>query len=203
MKQLLTKQKVNEGKITVLGTQMVSIAQTTLKEIDRLQKDIVDNNKRLRKLTQWVMQMQVMIDKFIWKVSDKANAIRFLAFILGRISANMERTLSKYQQLFADLDHLMDGLDSLSSGLLSDTINPPGKLAELLEHVNMELIDHFKEYELAMTEIHQYYDLPLVSYSYTDGMLILQIPIYIKHYQQQTLELFSLQTVPVPYHPKY
>ena len=31
MKQLLTRQKVNEGKITALGTQMVSIAQTTLK----------------------------------------------------------------------------------------------------------------------------------------------------------------------------
>ena len=52
-----------------------------------------------------------------------------------------------------------------------------------------------------MTEIHQYCDLPLVSYSYTDEMLILQISIYIKHYQQQTLELFILQTVPVPYHP--
>ena len=201
MKQLLTRQKVNEGKITALGTHMVSIAQTTLKEIDRLQKDIADNNKRLRRLTQRVMQMQVIIDKFIWKVSDNANAIRFLAFILGRISANMERNLSKYQQLLADLDHLMDGLDSLSSGLLSHSIILPGKLAELLEHMNMELIEHFKEYELAMTEIHQYYDLPLVSYSYTDGMLILQIPIYIKHYQQQTLELFSLQTVPVPYHP--
>ena len=201
MKQLLTKQRVNEGKITVLGMQMVSIAQTILKEIDRPQKDIVDNNKRLRRLTQWVMQMQVIIDKFIWKVSDNVNAIRFLAFILGRISANMERNLSKYQQLLADLDHLMDGLDSLSSGLLSHTIIPPGKLPELLEHVNMELIEHFKEYELAMTEIHQYYDLPLVSYSYMDGMLILQIPIYIKHYLQQTLELFSLQTVPGPYHP--
>ena len=200
MKQLLTKQKVNEGKITALGIHMVSIAQTTLKDIDRLQKDIVDNNKRLRRLTQCVMQMQVIVDKFIWKVSDNVNAIRFLAFILGRISANMERNLSKYQQLLADLNHLMDGLDTLSSGLLSHTIIPPGKLAELLEHVNMELIEHFKEYELAMTEIHQYFDLPLVSCSYTDGMLILQIPVYIKHYQQQTLELFSLQTVPVPYH---
>ena len=30
-------------------------------------------------------------------------------------------------------------------------------------------------------------------------MLILQIPIYVKHYKQQTLEF--LQTVPVPYHP--
>ena len=95
----------------------------------------------------------------------------------------------------------MDGLDTLSSGLLSHIIIPSGKLAELLDHVKMKLIEHFKEYELAMTEIHQYYDLPLMSYSYTDGMLILQIPINVKHYQQKTLELFSLQTVPVPYHP--
>ena len=95
MKKQLTKQRINEGKITALGTQMVSIAQTTLKEIERLQKDIVDNNKRHKRLT-CVMQMQVIIDKFIWKVSDNANAIRFLAFILGRISANMERNLSKY-----------------------------------------------------------------------------------------------------------
>ena len=122
------------------------------------------------------------IDKFIWKVSDNANSIRFLVFILGRISANMERNLSKYQQLFADLDHLMYGLDTLSSGLLSQVI-AAGKLAELLDHVRMKLIEHVKEYELAMTEIHQYYDLPSVSYSYTDDMLIFQIPIYVKHCQ--------------------
>ena len=122
MKKLLAKQKVNEGKITGLGTQMVSIVQITLKGIDRLQKDIVDNNKRLKRLTQCAMQMQVVVDKSIWKVSDNANAIRFLAFILGRISANMERNLSKYQQLLVDLDHLIDGLDTLSSGLLSHTI---------------------------------------------------------------------------------
>ena len=86
MKKLLTQQKVNEGRITALETEMVSIAQTTLKEIDRLQKDIVHNNKGLRRLTQHMMQMQVIMDKFIWEVSDNANAIRFLAFILGRIS---------------------------------------------------------------------------------------------------------------------
>ena len=66
MKKLLTKRQINEGKITALGTQMASIAQTTLKEIERFQKDIVDNRlKRLKRLTQCVMQMQVIIDKFI------------------------------------------------------------------------------------------------------------------------------------------
>ena len=121
------------------------------------------------------------MDKFIWKVSDNANAHRFLAFIVGRISASMERNLSKYQQLLAYLDHLMDWPDTLSSGLLSCAIILAGKLAELLDHVKMTLIEHFKEYELAMTEIHEYYNLPLVSYSYTDNILILQIQIYVKN----------------------
>ena len=65
MKKLLAKEKINEGKITALGTQMVSITQTTLKEIERLQKDIVESNKRLESLTQ--MHMQLIIDKFIWR----------------------------------------------------------------------------------------------------------------------------------------
>ena len=80
----------------------------------------------------------------------------------------MERNLSKYQQLLADLDHLIDGLDTLSSCLLSYTIIPLGKLAEILDHVKMKLIEHFKVYEMAITEIHQYYDFPLISYSYTE-----------------------------------
>ena len=49
-------------------------------------------------------------------------------------------------------------LDTLSSGLLSYTIIPPVKLAELLDHVKRKLMEHFEEYELAMAEIHQYYD---------------------------------------------
>ena len=44
--EIVNQTKVNEGRITALGTQMVSIAQPTLKEIYRLQKDIVDNNKK-------------------------------------------------------------------------------------------------------------------------------------------------------------
>ena len=58
--------------------------------------------------------------------------------------------------------------------------NTPGILAELLNYMTRKLMEHFKEYELAMTEIHQYYDLPLVSY--TDDMLVIEIPIYVKHY---------------------
>ena len=116
MKKLLTRQKVSDGKITVLGTKMVSVTQSSVKEIERLQTDIVESNKRLGILRKCVIHLKVIINKFILKASDNANAIRFVAIILGRISANMERKLSKCQQLLADWDHLMDGLDNLSSG---------------------------------------------------------------------------------------
>ena len=59
MKKLLAKQKINEGIITALGTQMVSIALIILKENERLQTDIVESNTRLEMLTQCVMHMQV------------------------------------------------------------------------------------------------------------------------------------------------
>ena len=92
----------------------------------------------------------------------------------------MERNLSKYQQLLADLDSLIDELDTLSSGLLSHTIILSGKLAELLDHVKRKLMEHFKKYKVAVTEVHQYYDKALVSYSYTADMLVLQTPIVCK-----------------------
>ena len=57
MKKLLTKQKLNEGKIRASGTQMVPVAQTTLKVNERLQKDIAESNKRLERSTQCVMHM--------------------------------------------------------------------------------------------------------------------------------------------------
>ena len=45
-KKLLARQKVTAGKIAALGTQMVPISQTSFKEIERLQIDIVETNKR-------------------------------------------------------------------------------------------------------------------------------------------------------------
>ena len=42
-------------------------------------------------LTQHIIHIKVKMDKFILKVNNNANAIRFLTFMLGRISANMKK----------------------------------------------------------------------------------------------------------------
>ena len=73
---------------------------------------------------------------------------------IGKDTSQYGKTSVKISTIIGRFRPLMDGLDTLSSGLLSHTITPPGKLAELLEHVKMKSIEHFKEYELAMTVIH-------------------------------------------------
>ena len=95
MKKLLDRQKVNEGKITALATQMVSIVQTTLKKIERIQKDIVESNKRCERLAQLVIHMQMIIDKFIWKVSNMADAIRFFGIHTGKNVSQYGKKLVK------------------------------------------------------------------------------------------------------------
>ena len=58
VKNLMPRQKVTEGKITALGTQMVSIPQTSIQEIERLHTDIAESNKRLEMLTQCVIHIK-------------------------------------------------------------------------------------------------------------------------------------------------
>ena len=65
---------------------------------------------------------------------------------MGRISGNMERNLSKYQQLLADLDHPMDGLDAISSGLLSYTIILPGKISRIIRPCKNGIDYHIHPY---------------------------------------------------------
>ena len=52
---------------------MVSIAQTSPKEIERLQTDVVTTNKGLTMLTQHVMHKKLLMYVFMRRVNDNAS----------------------------------------------------------------------------------------------------------------------------------
>ena len=77
-KKLIDSHKVYKGKITAFGTEMLSVIQTSLKEIERLQTDIVTTNKVLEMLPQCVMHMKLITNTFIQKIrklNKNANSI--------------------------------------------------------------------------------------------------------------------------------
>ena len=112
----------------------------------------------------------------------------------------MERYLALYEQIISELDHLLDALDNLSNGLLSHSVISPDVLKELIDHVKQELVEKYPEYELVIDQVHEYYNLPFVSFDYQEGILGIQIPLFIKLKLQEPLYLYNIRSIPVPFH---
>ena len=98
------------------------------------------------------------------------------------------------------MNNLLDAIDDLEKGELSHRVIPHRELANMLKHVKEQIEMHYPEYELVLEDTHNYYNLPLVVYTYEQGVLGIQIPVFLKHRLLLPLHLYNLRTVPVPFH---
>ena len=55
-------------------------------------------------------------------------------------------------------------------------------------------------FEIVTDNEQDYYQMPLISATYVQNMIVLQIPIYIKPVTQKPLLMYKIKTIPVPYH---
>ena len=75
----------------------------------------------------------------------------------------------------------------------------PSKIQEILE-VKKAIQTMNPDYDIIIKRLHLYYDMKLVSFIiYRDKYLIIQFPIFIQPYTQQTLILYQIETVLVPH----
>ena len=98
------------------------------------------------------------------------------------------------------LNNLLDAIDDLEKGELLHRVIPHRELANMLKHVKEQIKMHYPEYELVLEDTHNYYNLPLVIYAYEQGVLGVQIPVFLKPRLLLPLYLYNLRTVPVPFH---
>ena len=72
-------------------------------------------------------------------------------------------------------------------------------MKEILHEVRKTLRVTTPDYDLVIDRLHLYYDMQLITFgSDKDKNLIVQFPVFIQPYTQQPLELYQLETVPVP-----
>ena len=62
------------------------------------------------------------------------------------------------------------------------------------------LAEKYTNYELVITEGHDYYNLPVSSFDYVDGILGVFVPLFIKPNLQEPMYVYNVKTIPVPYH---
>ena len=200
MKVLLRKQQFANDKIITLEEDMMSLARTTLKDLENIRFDMHTMGMDIKYIAQGMKNMKILVLDNRAKLEDHENAIFFMSNALSVLLAKVERYLALYQMLVSELDHLMDALDNLSNNLLSHTVVSPDILKNMIDHVRDELREYYPDYELVLTEVHEYYNLPFVTYSYAKGTIGIQVPLLIKPRLQESLFLYNLRTMPVPFH---
>ena len=197
---LQNEMKDQKHKIVALKDTMTSIAKTAFHKIRILWTSIVRTNKELEKTVAQLHDLKRSFVRMNTKVQDNRQAIRVLAYIVGRFYEATFSILHYYDRLLTELYHKLDGLETLATGRLSHSLIEPEQLKHMLKFVEEDLQDNYVEYELAIKEINIYYDLPSVSYTMIKDMIVIQIPIYIKHYNSEKLDLFHVTSIPVPFH---
>ena len=91
-------------------------------------------------------------------------------------------------------------LDNLSNNQLSHSVVSAEVMQVLITHVQQVLKRDYPDYELVVSQVHDYYNLPISTVACKDKILVIHISFYIKPRNQKPLYLYEIRTIPVPYH---
>ena len=104
-----------------------------------------------------------------------------------------------YETLIKEIQTLVKGIATLSKGYLPPELFPPSFLRNITERVARELTNDHKGYKLAFDHENAYYDMQLATFSLDQWFdLIVTFPIFIVPLRHKPLNLYEIETVPVP-----
>ena len=200
MKILAENQNKIQGKIEMVEDEMLSITQTHMEDIKELRDDIMVLGQGINALNQQIEEHEFNIFSLKNHQVDVDKSLEYLSDTIADLFGRMQRYLALYVQMHEKLNNLLDAIDDLEKGELSHRVIPHREMNKIVEHVVSLVHAKYPEYELVLQDTHNYYNLPLVVYAYNNGVIAIQIPMFLKLKIQEPLHLYSLRTVPVPFH---
>ena len=97
------------------------------------------------------------------------------------------------------LDHFLTGLDTLGTGCLMFQVLDRDELDRFLSTIRRQLREERSPFELAFNHTYQFYAEPKVMFTNTHDQLLVNIPILLRLTTQKPLNLYSIDTVPMPF----
>ena len=70
----------------------------------------------------------------------------------------------------------------------------------LIAHVQQVLERDYPDYELVVSQVHDYNNLPISTFACKNRTLVIHISFYIKPKNQEPLFLYDIKTISVSYH---
>ena len=200
MKKLFEGKHRLEKKVVKLENDMISLAHITIEGLEHLHGETVRQGRHIRNLKARVKKLELIVDHMKTCIADNTNSIRFLSNMFGILLYDLNRYLMLYESILSELDHFLDALDNLSNNQLSHSVTPPKEMSDLIIHVNEVLSTQYPNYELVVSRVHDYYNLPFSTFACQGNTLMVHISFYIKLINQEPLHMYEIKSIPVPYH---
>ena len=90
------------------------------------------------------------------QITDNRNSIKFLGNMFGVLLSDLNRYLLLYESILSELDHFSDVLDNLSNNQLSHSVVSADVMHVLITHVQQVLERDYPDYELVVSQVHDY-----------------------------------------------
>ena len=200
MKKLFEQQHNLSYKVFKLEDDMISLAHVTIEGLEHLQGELIRQGRHIKNLTSRVRRLEISLIALHSRMTDNTNAIKFLSSLFGLLLSDLNRYLMLYDTILSELDHFLDALDTLSNNQLSHSVIHPKEMNDLITHVKGVLETTYPYYELIVSEVHANYNLPFSTFACKNNTLIIHISFYIKPINQESLYMYDITTIPVPYH---
>ena len=203
VEKLYEAQEIDHRRLTRLEGQTSLLAKTTktaFQHIDyRLLHLDTKLNSTIQLMTEFFKRMETHF-RFTWEalVSNRL-AIHLLSSGSAMYDMVLRQYLHYYQNYDVTLDHFLTGLDALGTRRLTFQVLDPDELDRFLSAIRRQLWEERSPFELAFNHTYQFYAEPMVMFTNMHDQLLVNVPILLRLATQKPLNLYSIDTVPMPF----
>lgn len=182
-----------------IENQLTILTETVESEVIRLEDNIIKLSHRLHNLTLQTALGFREVRTLFTQLSEEVNLMRFLSN-LTHMDMMLSQTVANLQvQIVMAVDTLINGIHTLETGLLPDTLVAHSQLKEMLQQTNEELYKYYPDYTILRNDVVSYYKIDNVLYLPRGHSVVIQLPIFLKEKNQERLSLYRAVSYHVPY----
>ena len=119
---------------------------------------------QIKHLTNRVKHLEMAMQHHEHQITDNRNSIKFLGNKLGVLLSDFHRYLLLYEIILSELDHFLGCTGhNLSNNQLSHSVVSSDVMLVLIAHVQQVLERDYPDYELVVSQVHDYYKLASIN----------------------------------------
>ena len=203
VEKLYKAQEIDHHQLTRLEGQTSLLAETTKTAFQHIDYRLLHLDSKLNYTVQHMTDFFKRTESHFHFTWEALVSNRLAIHLLSSGSAMYDMVLCQYLQYYQNydvtLDHFLTGLDTLGTGRLTFQVLDPDKLDRFLSAIRGTLWEERSPFELAFNHTYQFCAEPMVMFTNMHDQLLVNVPILLKLAMQKPLNLYSIDTVPMPF----